>query len=68
MNKYGLQLVSFETTTIYNTQIDHIWTNVLLQHLCIEDQIEPKLTMMAPNYTIVSSVFPWHNVYSLSQN
>jgi len=31
MNKYGLQYVSFETTTIYNTQIDHIWTNVLLQ-------------------------------------
>jgi hypothetical protein len=31
MNKYGLQLVSFEITTIYNTQIDHIWTNVLLQ-------------------------------------
>jgi hypothetical protein len=26
--------------------------------LCIEDQIKSKLTMMAPNYTIVSSVFP----------
>ncbi len=31
MNKYGLQLVSFETTTIYNILIDHIWINVLLQ-------------------------------------
>ncbi len=31
MNKYGLQLVLYETTTIYKTQIDHIWTNVLIQ-------------------------------------
>ncbi len=27
LQKYGLKLVFFETTTIYNTQIDHILTN-----------------------------------------
>jgi hypothetical protein len=31
MNKFDLQLASFETTTIYNTQIDHIWINAPLQ-------------------------------------
>jgi len=34
MNKYGLQIVSFEIMTIYNIQVDHIWTNVLSQQ-CI---------------------------------
>jgi len=34
MNKYGLQIVSFEIITIYNIQVDHIWTNVLSQQ-CI---------------------------------
>jgi hypothetical protein len=31
MNKYDLKLVSFETTTMYNTQIDHIRINAPLQ-------------------------------------
>jgi hypothetical protein len=34
MHKYALQIVSFEITTIYEIQIDHIWTKVLSQQ-CI---------------------------------
>jgi len=32
MNKYGLQIVSFEITTIYNIQIDDIWIGPMCYH------------------------------------
>jgi hypothetical protein len=32
INEYGFKtIISFEATTIYNTQINHIWTNALTQ-------------------------------------
>ncbi len=31
MNKYKFEIIIFECTTIYNTQLDDIWTNALIQ-------------------------------------
>ncbi len=31
MNKYKFEIIIFECTTIYNTQLDAIWTNALIQ-------------------------------------
>jgi len=31
MNKYKFEIIIFEFTTIYNTQLDHIWTNAPIQ-------------------------------------
>jgi hypothetical protein len=31
MNEYDLLVVCIETSIIYNTQLDHIWTNALFQ-------------------------------------
>jgi hypothetical protein len=31
MNKYIFEIIIFECTTIYNTQLDHLWTNALIQ-------------------------------------
>jgi hypothetical protein len=31
MNKYKCEIIIFECTTIYNTQLDHVWTNALIQ-------------------------------------
>ncbi len=31
MNKYKFEIIIFECTTIYNTQLDHICTNALTQ-------------------------------------
>jgi hypothetical protein len=62
----------FTLYKVHNNLSDKSWAFTCcvsqVATLCIEDQIESKLSMMAPNYTIVSSVFPWHNVHSLSQN
>jgi hypothetical protein len=32
MNKDNFKLIFLESTTINDTQIDHIWTNVVIQH------------------------------------
>jgi hypothetical protein len=31
MNKYKIEIIIFECTTIYDTQLDHIWTNGPIQ-------------------------------------
>jgi hypothetical protein len=31
MNKNKFEIIIFECTSIYNTQLDHIWTNALIQ-------------------------------------
>jgi hypothetical protein len=32
MNKYNFKFIFLENITINDTQIDHIWTNVIIQH------------------------------------
>jgi hypothetical protein len=65
MNKYGPKIVSYEITTIYNIQIDHIWTNVLSQQcsfIIIEQIINPYT--LQSNYQTIFQNLP----YQIIQN
>jgi hypothetical protein len=49
MNKYNLKLTFIESTTINDTQIDHIWTNAPIQ-LCHFGMTQGYWTYHKPTY------------------